>query len=57
MVLTTSDAETDIVKSYERHANCYITKPVDLEKFTDIVRMNETFWLSIVTLPTREAIT
>jgi len=57
VVLTTSDAETDIVKSYERHANCYITKPVDLEKFTDIVRMNETFWLSIVTLPTREAIT
>lgn len=56
VVLTTSEAEKDIVKSYELHANCYITKPVDLEKFTEIVQMIENFWLSIVTLPRHEAI-
>jgi CheY-like chemotaxis protein len=51
VVLTTSEAENDIVKSYELHANCYITKPVDLEKFIDIVRAIEDFWLAVVTLP------
>jgi chemotaxis family two-component system response regulator Rcp1 len=51
VVLTTSEAEQDIVKSYELHANCYITKPVDLDKFVDIIRGIENFWLSIVKLP------
>jgi CheY-like chemotaxis protein len=53
VVLTTSEAEKDIVKSYELHANCYITKPVDLEKFIEIVRAIESFWLAVVTLPSR----
>lgn len=51
VVLTTSEAEQDIVKSYELHANCYITKPVDLDKFVDIIHGIENFWLSIVKLP------
>jgi CheY-like chemotaxis protein len=51
VVLTTSEAEQDIVKSYELHANCYITKPVDLDKFVEIIRGIENFWLSIVKLP------
>lgn len=51
VILTTSDAEQDILKSYELHANCYITKPVDLDKFTHLVRVIEDFWLSIVKLP------
>jgi two-component system, chemotaxis family, response regulator Rcp1 len=55
VILTTSEAESDIVKSYELHANCYITKPVDLEKFINIVRSIESFWLAIVTLPNRPA--
>jgi len=54
VVLTTSEAENDVVKSYELHANCYITKPVDLEKFTEIVHTIEDFWLEIVTLPHRD---
>jgi chemotaxis family two-component system response regulator Rcp1 len=52
VVLTTSEAEQDIVKSYSLHANCYITKPVDLDKFITIVRAIEDFWLAIVRLPT-----
>jgi len=51
VVLTTSDAEQDILMSYNLHANCYITKPVDLEKFIEIVQGIENFWLSIVKLP------
>lgn len=53
VVLTTSEAENDIVRSYELHANCYITKPVGLEQFISIVREIESFWLAVVTLPTR----
>jgi len=53
VVLTTSEAEQDILKTYELHANCYITKPVDLEKFLEIVRVIEQFWLAVVKLPTR----
>jgi len=53
VVLTTSEAENDIVRSYELHANCYITKPVGLEQFISIVRQIESFWLAVVTLPTR----
>ena len=51
VVLTTSEAEQDIVRSYQLHANCYITKPVDLEKFLAIVRAIEDFWLAVVRLP------
>ena len=52
VVLTTSDDDQDILKSYELHANCYITKPVDFEKFVQIVRHIQDFWFSVVTLPT-----
>jgi chemotaxis family two-component system response regulator Rcp1 len=51
IILTTSDAEADILKSYELHANCYITKPVDFEKFITVVKQIEEFWFSIVRLP------
>jgi CheY-like chemotaxis protein len=51
VILTTSDAEQDILKSYDLHANCYVTKPVDLDMFTRLVRSIEDFWLSIVKLP------
>jgi CheY-like chemotaxis protein len=51
VVLTTSEAEQDILRSYELHANCYVTKPVDLEKFISIVRAIEDFWLAVVKLP------
>lgn len=55
VVLTTSAAEEDILKSYNLHANCYITKPVDLEQFLKVVRSIEDFWLSIVKLPNHVA--
>jgi two-component system, chemotaxis family, response regulator Rcp1 len=51
VVLTTSRAEQDVLRSYELQANCYITKPVDLEQFVTVVRTIEDFWLTIVTLP------
>jgi CheY-like chemotaxis protein len=51
VVLTTSEAEKDIVNSYELHANAYITKPVELDRFIDIVQSIENFWLTIVKLP------
>jgi two-component system, chemotaxis family, response regulator Rcp1 len=51
VVLTTSAAEQDVLKSYDLHANCYICKPVDLEKFLTVVRSLENFWLSLVCLP------
>src|ERR1700686_5005162 len=51
VVLTTSRAEQDVLRSYELQANCYITKPVDLEQFLTVVRSIEDFWLTIVTLP------
>ncbi len=51
VVLTTSKAEEDVLRSYELHANCYVTKPVDLEKFIAVVRSIDTFWLTVVTLP------
>ena len=50
-VLTTSQAEQDILASYDLHANCYITKPVDLNEFVRVVQGIENFWLSIVKLP------
>ena len=51
VVLTVSKDEEDILKSYDLHANCYITKPVDLDQFINIVRSIENFWLSLVKLP------
>jgi two-component system, chemotaxis family, response regulator Rcp1 len=51
IVLTTSQAEQDILKSYDLHANCYITKPVELDDFITIVRSIENFWFTIVQLP------
>jgi two-component system, chemotaxis family, response regulator Rcp1 len=51
VVLTTSEAEEDVLRSYELHANCYITKPVDLDKFIMVVQSIDRFWLTVVTLP------
>jgi chemotaxis family two-component system response regulator Rcp1 len=51
VVLTTSDAQPDVQRAYELRANCYITKPVDLEQFIKVVRSIEDFWLTIVRLP------
>lgn len=51
VVLTSSKAEEDIVKSYRHHANAYLTKPIDPEAFIDTVRSFETFWFSVVRLP------
>ena len=53
VVLTTSRAEQDVLRSYELQANCYITKPVDLGQFITVVKSIEDFWFSIVTLPHR----
>ena len=51
VILTTSSAEQDIVASYDLYANCYITKPVDLEQFLSVIRCIEGFWLTVVKLP------
>jgi chemotaxis family two-component system response regulator Rcp1 len=51
VILTTSAAEEDIVRAYQFNANCYITKPVDLEQFVKVVKSIEEFWLTVVKLP------
>lgn len=51
VVLTTSKAEEDILRAYDLHANCYITKPIDFEQFIEVVKGIETFWFNIVQLP------
>ncbi len=51
VVLTTSNAEQDILKSYNLHVNCYINKPVDFDKFFDIIQKIEDFWLTTAILP------
>lgn len=51
VILTISKAEEDILKSYNLHANCFITKPLDLDQFMKVVRSIEEFWLTIVKLP------
>ena len=51
VILTTSRAEEDVLKTYNLHANCYITKPIDLHQFMRVVKSIEDFWLSIVILP------
>lgn len=53
VVLTSSDAERDVAQSYQLGANCYVTKPVGLEAFQNIVRSIEGFWFTIVKLPTK----
>ena len=53
VVLTTSGAQDDIAKAYLHHANCYITKPVNLDQFMRVVHSIESFWLSLVKLPER----
>lgn len=51
VVVTTSQAEQDIIKSYNSHANCYICKPVDLDQFITVIQSIQNFWLTIVKLP------
>ncbi|MBD1394659.1 response regulator, partial [Mucilaginibacter glaciei] len=54
IMLTTSSAEADILKSYNNHANCYITKPISLASFMDVVSTIEEFWVSLVQLPVKK---
>ena len=54
VILTGSKTDEDILKTYDLHANCYITKPVDLNGFADIMRATEQFWFTIVKLPPKE---
>jgi two-component system, chemotaxis family, response regulator Rcp1 len=54
VMLTTSSSELDVTDAYNNHANCFITKPVDLNKFFDVVKVIEDFWISIVKLPLKE---
>jgi DNA-binding response OmpR family regulator len=51
VVLTTSRAEEDILRSYNLHANCFITKPMDLDKFFAVIKAIDDFWLTVVRLP------
>lgn len=53
VVVTSSEAERDVARSYDLHANCYVTKPVDLTQFVQVVRSIEDFWLAVVRLPPR----
>ena len=52
VILTTSQAEQDVLRTYDLHANCYINKPVDLDQFMTVVKAIEDFWLTVVRLPT-----
>jgi chemotaxis family two-component system response regulator Rcp1 len=53
IILTTSKSEEDIWKAYNLHANCYITKPIDMDEFLRVIRLTEQFWLTIVRLPSK----
>jgi two-component system, chemotaxis family, response regulator Rcp1 len=53
IILTTSKSEEDIWKAYNLHANCYITKPMDMDEFLRVIRLTEQFWLTIVRLPSK----
>ncbi len=55
VILTSSMEEEDICRSYQMHANCYVTKPVDFERFTHVVKSIEDFWFTVVKLPCRES--
>jgi len=54
VILTTSEAEKDIVKSYKLHANCYVTKPMGIDQFVEVIKAIEDFWFTIVKLPSEE---
>ena len=54
VILTASKAEEDIIRTYDLHANCYISKPVDLDGFMEVVRAIEDFWFTVVKLPQRK---
>ena len=56
VILTVSEAEEDIIKTYDLHANCYITKPVDLDGFMEVVKAIDGFWLTVVKLPPKEQV-
>jgi len=51
VIITSSEAESDIIKSYESHANCFISKPIDFQGFTQVIRSIENFWFTVVRLP------
>ncbi len=51
VVLTTSDSEADVLRSYQLHANAYVVKPVDFDRFMDVVRQIDEFFLTVVALP------
>ena len=53
-MLTTSSSEDDILRAYQNHANCFITKPVEADQFLEVVSSIENFWISIVKLPVRK---
>ncbi len=53
MILTSSQAEGDIAATYDLNANCYVTKPVDLNEFVKVVQSVDDFWLTVVKLPSR----
>ncbi len=53
VVLTTSEAERDLLKSYDLHANAFVVKPIDLDRFIEIVQTIESFWFTVVKLPPR----
>ena len=55
VIITSSEAEQDVLKTYDLHVNCYVNKPVDLEQFVKVVQSIETFWLTIVKLPSEIA--
>jgi two-component system, chemotaxis family, response regulator Rcp1 len=55
VILTTSEAEEDVLRSYQLHANCYITKPVNFKQFLRVVKSIEDFWLTVVRLPKRRS--
>ena len=56
VILTTSQAEKDIIATYKLHANCYITKPVDFDQFINVVKSIENFWFTVVKLPPKDAV-
>jgi DNA-binding NarL/FixJ family response regulator len=56
VILTTSEAEEDIIRAYDLHANCYIAKPIDLDQFIQVIKSIEQFWLTIVKLPSERVI-
>jgi CheY-like chemotaxis protein len=56
IILTTSQSEPDILRAYDLHANCYITKPVDYERFQAVIKAIENFWLAVVRLPLEKGV-